>query len=118
MKTISVKDLRSECTIIAVVDLPQLAMNAHIFELKCEIDVRSFFVVLGSDFERKKIWEDVKLLTHLQFKKFKSGVFAGEKFLLDMSKQYSQTVDCKAEIEAILSKVVRAHLTEVSRKTA
>lgn len=110
MKTIAVKELRENCERIAVLELPELAQQAFIYQLKSGGDVKSFFVVLESE-SKKRIWEDIKLLTHLQLKKFQSsGEFGAERFLLDMTKQYSSTVDCRFEIESVLLRAVKSFI--------
>lgn len=110
MKTIAVKELRENCERIAVLELPELAQQAFIYQLKSCGDIKSFFVVLESE-SKKRIWEDIKLLTHLQLKKFQSsGEFGAERFLLDMTKQYSSTVDCRFEIESVLLRAVKSFI--------
>lgn len=118
MKTIAVQDLNKVCAKVAVVDLPQMGRSVTIFNLLGCVDISSFFVVFSRDIEKKHDWENVKLLTHLQFKKFRTtGEHGGERFLVDMSKQYPETADCKMEIENVLLRVVRDHLNFVKARS-
>lgn len=110
MKTISAQELKNECERITEVFLPQMALKASIYEMQNGGDIRSFIAVLGADHECKKSWEDIKLLTYLQLKVSGLGVIAGERFIINMSKQYPQTADCRIEIEAILLQTIKNHL--------
>lgn len=118
MKTISLKDLKKECIQIAKAELPYLNQSVYVYELKSCNQIMSFFMVLGDYHEQKYSREPVKLLTHLQIKKADSGsCYVSERFVIDMTKQYSETSGYRTIIESTILQLVRDYISSQGNKS-